>query len=215
MVGCLPGRGGVYGASTVVSEIEGMARRSEEEIFAATVITSLVGIAVSILMAIVWIVTAIVWIVGVCITLGLTLVQLPFRPSASAAKPIRNPSQNLKHKVLLRSGGRCVQCGTMDDLQYDHIHPWSKGGRTTFENLQMLCRSCNAKKRDKVPRSPPLSPVHDRIQVADDPQRSRFKLALGKTCTFLGFVLGVIILLFFLFVFGVLIVAVALSLRPM
>ena len=28
----------------------------------------------------------------------------------------------------------------------DHIRPWSKGGKTEYGNLQMLCTSCNIKK---------------------------------------------------------------------
>ncbi len=31
----------------------------------------------------------------------------------------------------------------------DHIVPWSKGGKTVPENLQMLCRRCNALKSDR------------------------------------------------------------------
>ena len=34
-------------------------------------------------------------------------------------------------------------------LQVDHIKPLNKGGKTTPENLQILCRSCNAEKSDK------------------------------------------------------------------
>src|SRR5271165_611931 len=33
-------------------------------------------------------------------------------------------------------------------LQCDHIHPWSRGGLTTWENLQLLCRPCNLSKSD-------------------------------------------------------------------
>lgn len=28
-------------------------------------------------------------------------------------------------------------------LHVDHIMPWSKGGKTTFENLHTLCADCN------------------------------------------------------------------------
>mgnify|MGYP006168211357 CR=1 FL=1 len=34
-------------------------------------------------------------------------------------------------------------------LEYDHIVPFSKGGKTTFRNLQLLCRTHNRMKSDK------------------------------------------------------------------
>lgn len=34
----------------------------------------------------------------------------------------------------------------LDDMEADHINPWSKGGRTIAENCQMLCKPCNRKK---------------------------------------------------------------------
>lgn len=34
-------------------------------------------------------------------------------------------------------------------LQADHIVPWSKGGLTTWANLQLLCRRCNVAKSDR------------------------------------------------------------------
>jgi 5-methylcytosine-specific restriction endonuclease McrA len=35
-------------------------------------------------------------------------------------------------------------------LEADHIHPWSQGGLTTWENLHLLCRACNRTKSDKI-----------------------------------------------------------------
>ncbi|MBN1690433.1 MAG: HNH endonuclease [Dehalococcoidia bacterium] len=35
-------------------------------------------------------------------------------------------------------------------MAVDHIHPYSKGGETKLDNLQLLCRPCNYKKRDKT-----------------------------------------------------------------
>ncbi len=47
----------------------------------------------------------------------------------------------------------CANCGRKYPnrimLQVDHIIPMNKGGKTKPENLQILCRSCNAKKSDK------------------------------------------------------------------
>lgn len=34
------------------------------------------------------------------------------------------------------------------DMDADHILPWSKGGKTTPENCQMLCVACNRSKGD-------------------------------------------------------------------
>lgn len=52
--------------------------------------------------------------------------------------------------VWRRDKGRCVYCGSDKELQLDHIIPFSKGGATTFENLQILCRSCNIKKSNNI-----------------------------------------------------------------
>ena len=37
---------------------------------------------------------------------------------------------------------------SIDEMQADHIIPWSKGGRTIDSNLQMLCTKCNNDKRN-------------------------------------------------------------------
>ena len=42
--------------------------------------------------------------------------------------------------------GVCVSCGnsfTIDNMQGDHITPWSLGGATVTSNLQLLCKNCN------------------------------------------------------------------------
>ncbi len=43
----------------------------------------------------------------------------------------------------------CKQKFKFDEMQGDHIMPWSKGGKTNSENLQMLCRQCNGHKSNK------------------------------------------------------------------
>ncbi|UQA80236.1 HNH endonuclease family protein [Gardnerella vaginalis] len=47
---------------------------------------------------------------------------------------------------------KCAICGEefeFEEMQADHIKPWSKGGHTTPDNCQMLCRDCNLKKSNK------------------------------------------------------------------
>ncbi len=48
-----------------------------------------------------------------------------------------------------RQSHKCAICGdefAFEQMQADHIIPWSKGGRTIPENCQMLCRDCNLRK---------------------------------------------------------------------
>jgi 5-methylcytosine-specific restriction endonuclease McrA len=48
--------------------------------------------------------------------------------------------------VFERDGGRCVECGSRFDIQYDHVIPVALGGASTAENLQILCAPCNQAK---------------------------------------------------------------------
>lgn len=66
-------------------------------------------------------------------------------------KTTREPSSRLKVQVLMRDGNRCRLCGVecndgLHNIHFDHIIPWSKGGETTLENLQVLCSDCNLAK---------------------------------------------------------------------
>jgi hypothetical protein len=64
-------------------------------------------------------------------------------------KTKRCPSERLKVQVLMRDGNKCRLCGTIvsdKNLHFDHIKPWSKGGETTLDNLQVLCEIHNLAK---------------------------------------------------------------------
>jgi len=52
--------------------------------------------------------------------------------------------------VWQRDGGRCVECGGKERLEFDHIIPVVEGGATTERNIQLLCESCNRQKGRKV-----------------------------------------------------------------
>lgn len=63
-------------------------------------------------------------------------------------------SAGLRYDILKRDNFRCRLCGasSKDDVQLhvDHIHPVSKGGKTTPANLQTLCDRCNRGKSNKL-----------------------------------------------------------------
>lgn len=54
--------------------------------------------------------------------------------------------QDVKTRVWQRDGGKCVECGAREYLEFDHVIPWSRGGATSIDNLQILCRRCNLAK---------------------------------------------------------------------
>ncbi|MGV9667888.1 TerD family protein [Nocardia niigatensis] len=54
--------------------------------------------------------------------------------------------QDVKAQVWQRDAGKCAQCGAQEYLEFDHVIPWSRGGATSVDNLQILCRGCNLAK---------------------------------------------------------------------
>jgi 5-methylcytosine-specific restriction endonuclease McrA len=61
-------------------------------------------------------------------------------------------SDTVRYEVLKRAAHRCELCGISADLkglEVDHILPRNRGGTDDLENLQALCYSCNAMKRDR------------------------------------------------------------------
>jgi len=68
--------------------------------------------------------------------------------------------------VLRRDGQRCVYCNAAATT-IDHVHPRSRGGTDTWENLVACCLNCNNLKSNKTPaemgwklRSSPRMPHH-------------------------------------------------------
>lgn len=57
----------------------------------------------------------------------------------------------VKVEVWRRDEGRCVLCGSTDNLHFDHDIPYSKGGSSiTAENVRLLCARHNLEKSDKI-----------------------------------------------------------------
>jgi hypothetical protein len=57
----------------------------------------------------------------------------------------------IKLEVWKRDKGRCVICESKDNLHFDHVIPYSKGGSSIVaENIQLLCARHNLSKGDKL-----------------------------------------------------------------
>lgn len=58
---------------------------------------------------------------------------------------------SIKQEVWLRDQGKCVTCGATDELHFDHIVPYSKGGSSIVAtNVQLLCARHNLSKSAKI-----------------------------------------------------------------
>ena len=80
------------------------------------------------------------------------------RPRArrSAAKGRCIPAE-VKREVTRRDGGRCTfvsesgrRCEERGHMEYDHVKPVARGGRSTVDNLQLRCRAHNQHEADRV-----------------------------------------------------------------
>lgn len=58
-------------------------------------------------------------------------------------------NDKIKQATYERQKGICAKCGEhfkIEEMEADHITPWHEGGKTTSENCQMLCATCNRAK---------------------------------------------------------------------
>ena len=58
--------------------------------------------------------------------------------------------KEIRDRLIKEHGGKCAICGAKMNLEIDHIIPVSKGGRENESNMQVLCRSCNSRKGNRI-----------------------------------------------------------------
>ena len=64
---------------------------------------------------------------------------------------VRAFDNRMKRTAYEKQKGLCKKCGKhfeLEQMEADHITPWSHGGKTLAENCQMLCKDCNRRKSD-------------------------------------------------------------------
>lgn len=61
-------------------------------------------------------------------------------------------SKKQRERIYARDGHKCVRCGEDDKekLTLDHVTPVCRGGASTDDNLQTMCRRCNGLKGNKT-----------------------------------------------------------------
>jgi 5-methylcytosine-specific restriction endonuclease McrA len=65
--------------------------------------------------------------------------------------PYRGSVMLSRQNIFKRDGYLCQYCGADRDLTMDHVHPRSRQGKSSWDNLVTACRNCNSRKGDLTP----------------------------------------------------------------
>ncbi len=74
----------------------------------------------------------------------------PLTETKNRRKHSRSIPRDVMLKVVRRDGQVCQECNKTvadNEVEFDHIIPFSKGGRSTVENLRLIHKDCNRKKK--------------------------------------------------------------------
>jgi 5-methylcytosine-specific restriction endonuclease McrA len=80
-------------------------------------------------------------------------VAEPLTETLTLRAHTRTISREVMLKVVRRDGQICQRCHEPvpdDEVEFDHVIPFSKGGRSTAENLRLVHRDCNRRKSDSL-----------------------------------------------------------------
>lgn len=91
-----------------------------------------------------------------CIIFGHQCPVFSVAEPFTETKELRNISREIprvtQFRVLKRENQICSDCGNAvkdEDIEFDHVIPWSKGGSSDENNIRLLCMKCNRKKGKK------------------------------------------------------------------
>jgi len=108
------------------------------------------------------------------ILLLISLILITF----SGYSQSRYISTTTKKIVFTRDGGSCQCCGKSDNLEYDHITPFSCGGKNDPSNIQLLCQRCNRSKSNSC-----VCKIHSKIVGTNCCQGETTKSKTSKSVT--------------------------------
>ena len=83
---------------------------------------------------------------------GVTLTDQELRNAVYVSAWLSDAKRRFSKQKGICANKKCPNAGKkfeIEEMEADHIKAWSKGGKTTIENCQMLCRECNRAKSSK------------------------------------------------------------------
>lgn len=81
---------------------------------------------------------------------AITAPPIASREARAGARTRQPIPEHVRFEVWRRDQGRCVDCGSRERLEFDHIVPISKGGSNTARNIELRCESCNRRKGVRI-----------------------------------------------------------------
>jgi hypothetical protein len=76
-------------------------------------------------------------------------VAEPFTETKELRKVTRHIPRSTQFRVMKRENQICQVCGKSvkdENIEFDHIVPWSKGGSSDESNIRLLCSPCNRRR---------------------------------------------------------------------
>lgn len=102
-------------------------------------------------------------------------------------KELRNISRTISRptqfRVLKRENQVCRKCGQPvadNDIHFDHIIPWSKGGSSDENNIQLLCSECNLRKSANFEKDYLVANAFDHMKELVDHKILGYLMLLAK-----------------------------------
>ena len=80
-------------------------------------------------------------------------VSEPFTETSKGRRVSRHIPRQILIRVVRRDNQTCQECGKIlrdNEIEIDHIIPYSLGGPTEEHNLRVICPDCNKKKRSSI-----------------------------------------------------------------
>lgn len=92
----------------------------------------------------------------------------PLTETKETRKHTRQIPRNVILKVVRRDGQICQKCNqpvSDDEVEFDHIIPFSKGGKSTTENLRLVHKDCNRHKSNSLSELLHPSPIEHLFEL--------------------------------------------------
>lgn len=104
------------------------------------------------------------------------LVAEPLTETKERRNHNRLISRDVMLKVVRRDGQICQKCNKPvfdNEVEFDHIIPFSRGGKSTMENLRLIHKNCNRKKSNSLKEILHPTPIEHLFDLRKKRNKSR------------------------------------------